>query len=700
MGIDEMLRARAAGNFNAPPPPAPPPAPTAGQRFMQGAGDLTTGLGQIAEHLPFGEPVLNGVRSALRWELNKVGAPEAAALFAPVSTGGFDDIVHQRESDYQNARQAAGQTGIDWWRLGGQSANPLNYAMPGGISASVGGRIMQAGAQGAAIGAAQPSVAPGSFWWDKAKGATIGGVAGAGTAGVIEGAMPLIRAGINAVRRVSNTGASPLAASTVVHSALNAKGIDPETVDLNVLSGMRQEAQDALDAGVEPSAAMIAARAQAESLPVPVRLMKGQASGDPMQFSKEQNLRGIVGVGEPLTTRLQEQNAAFIQNLDALGAKNAPDTVSTGTSIADKVQGFWDGLQKQKNDLYGAVRNSRGQPAMMDQFTAARQIRDELDTPAASHAYDLLPANIQRTIGDLEDGKLPLTVAQMQALDKTWGEAARGTDGSTAYAINTARRILGNAPVQDDVGEEARQAYMAARQAHAQQMSLIDPKLQNGLPNPQFQPLVKAVVVDGKPAEGLFQTHFMGAAPSVAGKNLAFLSKLDPTAPQQIGQTLMGEIKRTALSSASDERGTVSQSVLNSWAGDPVKAARMEALLPEPAVQTYRNLAATVENAKRFPVAATVNTSNTGSAVVNAAASAMKEGIVSKVAKSLPFVNRVADTVAQARKETAVQGALSPGVTLQSLLTATPIQQARRSLAARLATPAAVAAGTNATTNE
>jgi hypothetical protein len=231
-------------------------------------------------------------------------------------------------------------------------------------------------------------------------------------------------------------------------------------------------------------------------------------------------------------------------------------------------------------------------------------------------------------------------------------------------------------------------------------MSLIDPKLQNGLPNPQFQPLVKAVVVDGKPPEGLFQTHFMGAAPSVAGKNLAFLSKLDPTAPQQIGQTLMGEIKRTALSSASDERGTVSQSVLNSWAGDPVKAARMEALLPEPAVQTYRNLAATVENAKRFPVAATVNTSNTGSAVVNAAASAMKEGIVSKVAKSLPFVNRVADTVAQARKETAVQDALSPGVTLQSLLTATPIQQARRGLAARLATPAAVAAGTKATTNE
>ena len=709
--IDSLLAARASGGMEPPPPPAPPPAPTAGTRFAQGFTDLPTGLGQIAEHVA--ETPLNVLRSGIRASLKAVGAHDAAALFSPVSTHEFDNIIQQREQDYQDARSQAGQTGIDWWRLGGAAANPANYAMPGGAAGTAAGRIGQAAVQGAAIGGAQPSTAPGSFWYDKAKNSAIGGVSGGVTAGIIEGAVPLISKAVSAVRKSLGASAAKSAgptASAAVHTALDAQGIDPATVDVHVLSGLKQEAQNALEHGETVSPQMVAIRAKSESLPFPIPLTKGQLLGNerggPMQFAKEQNLRGIEGVGEPLTNRFVDQNAAAINNLNALGAKDAAgkdalNPVELGSELATKAQGFWDKLQAAKSAAYDAVKNSSGQSAAMDQFTAVKQVHDALDTPAASHAYDLLPANIRRTLDELGDGKLSLTVAQMQALDKDWGSSAHGAEPSVAYAINTARRIIGDAPIKDDVGEEARQAYMAARKLHAQQMSLVDKKLPNGMPNPNYQPIVDDVVYGGKDPATLFQSHFMGAQPSMVARNVKFAEGLDPNLPGHVANTYMGEIKRLALSGAGDERGTISEKALQNFT-QPVAAARMDSILRDPVrVQTFRNLADVVEAAKRHPTSSAVNTSNTGSAVVNAAQAALKAGalekatgMISKIPVVGPLLNskEIAQGLKTARLQTEVQDAVNPGVTLKSLLSTTPSQAARRALAARALVPVAVGA--------
>ena len=679
-GVD-LMKALDYARDDTPQIRKPGPPPTAGERFAQGFGDTIYGLGRITQHV-VPDVVLNTIRRG-------IGLDE-------VSTKEFDDMVSQREQQYQQARTDAHQTGIDWWRLAGNAANPVNYLGPSG-AATVGGRIAQGVIQGARLGAAQASAestAPGNFWWDTAKGAAAGAAAGGVTSSVVEGVAPGLRWGVSKVRGLAGSGSGniPGAADAIVKQALQSAGMDPANVDLNLLKGMRHDVQSALDHGADISPNAIVNRARAESLPVPIHLTRGQATGDAMQFAKEQNLRGITSVGEPVTQILTDQNAGFIANLDALGAKNAPDPVSTSTTYAAKIQGLWDAMQARKNDLYSAVRNAKGQSAAVDGIHAADSIKAALDTPEASHAYDLLPANIKKTIDSLGSGDFPLTIAQAQSLDKIWGDAARSADGSTAYAINKARQILGDAPVQDELGDQARKAYELARQAHASQMSLLDPKLPNGMPNPNFQPMVKAVVQDGKPPEQLFSTHFLNAAPSVARKNLAFLSQIDPDAPKQIGQTLMGEIKRQALTSASDERGTVSEAVLRGWSGDPVKSARLDALLPKPAVDTFHNLASTVEAAKKMPVASAVNTSNTGSALVNAGTSMLKNSAVAQITKRLPIARSVAEGLAEAGRQTDVQSALNPGVTLKSLLSATPSQAARRSALSRVLTPTAIAA--------
>ncbi len=319
---------------------------TAGESFQHGLGSMYYGLGDIAEHT--GIPGL--IRSAVG--LPAVGGDE------------FDKIVSQREQDYNQARSASGQTGIDWWNLGGETLGSLPLGLPGAgeAAATFGGRMLENAGAGAAMAGAQPTAAGGLDWWGRAKNAAMGFAAGGLTSGAVEGLMGAVRTGIAAARGAIGKvglGASQSAADSVVNSALQSKGINPNTVDLNLLSGMRQEVKDALTYGLEPSAEAIANRARAESLPVPVPLSKGQATRNPMQWQQEFNLRGVQGVGEPLQNLMQRQHAAVIQNLDVMGAKGAPTPEAMGNVISQKVNAFWDALQDKKNALYDAVKNSK-----------------------------------------------------------------------------------------------------------------------------------------------------------------------------------------------------------------------------------------------------------------------------------------------------------------------------------------------------
>lgn len=650
----------------------PSKAPGAGESFAQGIGDTFIGLGRLTQHI-LPDAGLNLVRKVLG--------------FNEVSTQDWDKIATKREQNYQQARAESGENGIDWWRIGGNVANPVNYL---GVAAkaapTVLGRIAQTAAQSGAQAAVQgsaESTTPDSYWWDTIKSGAIGTAAGSAFGGLVEAVAPVLRAATNAVRKIVGNDAqtaAPGAADAVVKKTLQTAGVDPSTVNMPLLTGMRQDVQSALEHGADISPQAIVNRARAESLPVPVQLTRGQATGDAMQYAKELNLRGVQGVGEPMTQRLTEQNQAFIANLDALGAKNAPSPIDTGNAYAGKVQQFWDGLQQRKDQLYESVRNNQGQSAAMDGIGAAKAIKAKFDSPAESHIWNSLPANIRQTIDDIGDGTFPMTVAQAQSLDKQWGRAAIGANGDVAHALNEARSMLLNAPITDSVGQEAKVAYQAAKAAHAQQMSLLDPKLPNGMPNPNFQPLVKSVVQDGKPPEQLFDKHFMNAAPSVAAKNLQFLSRLDPEAPKQIGQTFIGEVKRSALNSSSDERGIISEAAMRGWANDPVKSTRMEALMPKPAVDTFRNLASTVEAAKKIPVASAVNTSNTGSSLVNAGTSMLKQNAVAQATKRLPILRDIIGGIQEANQQTAAKEALTPGVTLKSLTSSTPAQAARNRL--------------------
>lgn len=158
----------------APAPRAPPPEATPlDERMLTGLMDPIVGAGQIMEK--------TGIPGAIRGALG--------------IEGNMDEYVKQREAAY------VAPQGVDWGRMAGNVANPINLVAP---EAGVAGKVasvlprIATGPVGRAVatGAAQSALAPVNpdedFLTEKAKQMGIGGAAG----GVLSKALPRALGGI------------------------------------------------------------------------------------------------------------------------------------------------------------------------------------------------------------------------------------------------------------------------------------------------------------------------------------------------------------------------------------------------------------------------------------------------------------------------------------------------------------------------
>lgn len=151
------------------------PAPTAEQQSMasmpsriaQGLRDPVDASAQLLTRaLP--EGVVQAGNQLNNWLADKTG------LVGRLPEGGVDQQVREREQQYQQARQATGQEGIDWARLGGNVLSPMNVAIASKIPAGATtlGRMASGVAGGGAFGAFASPVTEGKpeeFWGEKAK---------------------------------------------------------------------------------------------------------------------------------------------------------------------------------------------------------------------------------------------------------------------------------------------------------------------------------------------------------------------------------------------------------------------------------------------------------------------------------------------------------------------------------------------------
>src|SRR6185437_9041527 len=85
----------------------------------------------------------------------------------------------------------------------------------------------------------------------------------------------------------------------------------------------------------------------------------GMITRDPTQYALEQNMRGVAGVGEPLTNRSHQLNTQLQQSLYGL-AGNPADAYQAGSALTGSLKAIDDGMRQQVSDAYAAARASSG----------------------------------------------------------------------------------------------------------------------------------------------------------------------------------------------------------------------------------------------------------------------------------------------------------------------------------------------------
>jgi hypothetical protein len=248
------------------------------------------------------------------------------------------------------------------------AASPVMQAVGQGLQATPGAQIVGSAGAGAGSGTVR-ELGLNPAW-------QIGAALLGGGAGVLAGSGATAAARAAENRIVPPAPITPAAAAARadagVDTAINELGPQargsygsqapmPGPVDPNNPSGLQsplkqQVAQMIMqNPNVSPAAAM---RAQ-DFQTLGIKPTLGQITRDPMQYAAEQNMRGLEGIGAPLSNRFNQQNAQLQQALYGLAGTPA-DAYQAGSAIKSSLKSIDSQMSQQVSDAYTAAKASSG----------------------------------------------------------------------------------------------------------------------------------------------------------------------------------------------------------------------------------------------------------------------------------------------------------------------------------------------------
>lgn len=199
---------------------------------------------------------------------------------------------------------------------------------------------------------------------------------------------------------------------------------------------------------------------EADTLPTPVRLTEGQATGDVVKLSKEQNRKGQDSV---LAQRFNEQNGQLIDNLEKFRERAAPDaygakTIDHSQSILDAYKTLDNTLTTNIDAKYQALRDAAGGQFPVDAPKLLQNVQNSLKKQLLSN--DAPPSQFKELQRLAESNSM--TFEDFLSLRRNLGNVARtAQDGNVRTAASLMIKELENLPLQ----EGARQLKPLADQA-------------------------------------------------------------------------------------------------------------------------------------------------------------------------------------------------------------------------------------------
>lgn len=189
---------------------------------------------------------------------------------------------------------------------------------------------------------------------------------------------------------------------------------------------------------------------EADSLPVPVRLTEGQATGDVVKLSKEQNLRGTQ---PDFARRFNEQNQQLVDNVPLIRERAAPDVYATKTiessqAIIDAYKALDDARTADITRAYKALEDAAGGEFPVDGVALATNAERAL---AKKLKTEFLPSSIKSQLERFKNGE-PMTFEQFEAMRTNLAaemrKAARSGDGNAEMAASIVREALEQLPLK------------------------------------------------------------------------------------------------------------------------------------------------------------------------------------------------------------------------------------------------------------
>lgn len=412
---------------------------------------------------------------------------------------------------------------------------------------------------------------------------------------------------------------APVAGAAGTRASVGAAGTVPVAQARAMVAGSSPELQQAVESAVaklppgqQLNMEALQRHVDADSLPIPVKLTRGQATQDPTLISNERNTRSIT---KPMVTRLQQQDQALSANLDAIKENAAPDIYTSkpeelGQKVIDDYQAQHDAAQADIGAKYKALEDANGGDFPIDgnAFVSAAQaalkakMKGRYVPPEiAGDMEDIKSSGGRMTFEDFENMRTNLA-SEMR-------KAERSGDGNRAYASGIVRNALEDLPLTP----EAAGLKSLADEARAAAKADFDKR--------RADPAYDAVVT-GK------------AVPST------FIDKqvLNTSAPLENVQKIMGNLTtdeaKQAISAATLQRfkdSAVRQGGFSPANFDKVSnglGSKLNEIFQPDDIQTLNALGNTARAAKNQPAGSFVNNSNTLTAALGAGASNLAEGAV------------------------------------------------------------------------
>lgn len=291
-----------------------------------------------------------------------------------------------------------------------------------------------------------------------------------GAVGTITAAGGLLKSAVPkpGVTQAAQAVADRAAASTnagAAATAIDVSKLTPET-----------QAELAKTKNVNPIA--LARHADAETLPVPVRLTAGQARGDAAMVSDEFNRKGQEN--NTVGNLYNEQDQALQDNLSTIHREAAPTTVGNddiqnGQAVIDSLKRYDAPKVQAINAAYKAAKDANGGDLQMDGTSFADSAEAALKPQGRSR---FLPASAQGIIDDVKEGGGKMSLDDFEgyrtALANEARKAQQSGDGNAVAAINKVRDALEATPPADGTSAAAKTLYDNARGLAKQRFSEID----------------------------------------------------------------------------------------------------------------------------------------------------------------------------------------------------------------------------------